>query len=265
MGERLGTGIKSPLETKRQCNHSAILMLEFFVDLSTGWRIFAKSLALSFGAYLLVGCSMTPPTRIQQPMTAKPVANKMDLPVDGAIFHAGVNERPLFEDKRARNVGDILVITIAEKTSGNRKNSGSSSNSNSIDANTPSVAGPLAAPLLKVFSFTGDNSNETANAGSSAATQDFSGTLTVTVIEVLDNGNLLVAGEKHVGLNHGDEFIRFSGVVNPASITGANTVSSSLVADAHIEYKNAGAMSEVVNDMKSLGFLGRFFQSVMPF
>lgn len=220
---------------------------------------------LSAVCILLVGCSMTPPTRIQQPMTARPVDKQVVVPADGAIFRTGVNERPLFEDKRARSVGDILVITIMENTAGNRKTSGSASSSNSINASTPNITGPLGTPVLNVFSVTGANSSKSAISGSGAAAQDLSGTITVTVIEVLPNGNLLVSGEKQMALNQSDEFIRFSGVVNPATISGANTVPSTQVADAHIEYKNAGAMSEVINDTKSLGFLGRFFQSVLPF
>ncbi|MBI5429607.1 MAG: flagellar basal body L-ring protein FlgH [Nitrosomonadales bacterium] len=208
---------------------------------------------------------MTPSTNINQPMTARPIDKQVVAPADGAIFRAGVNERPMFEDKRARNVGDILIITIVEKTAGNRKTSGGSSSSNSINASTPSITGPGGTPIINTFGFAGGNSSKSAIAGSGAATQDLSGTITVTVVEVLPNGNLLVGGEKQVALNNSDEFIRFSGVVNPTTITGANTVPSTQVADAHIEYKNAGAMSEVINDSKSLGFLGRFFQSVLPF
>jgi flagellar L-ring protein precursor FlgH len=82
---------------------------------------------------------------------------------------------------------------------------------------------------------------------------------------VLENGNLQVSGEKIVGINNSDEFIRFSGVVNPTTIAAANTVQSTQVADARIEYRNGGAMGEVVNDAQTLGFLGRFFMSVLPF
>ncbi len=214
---------------------------------------------------VLAGC-MTPPTRVHQPMTAKPVENKVDVPADGAIFHAGVNERPLFEDRRARNVGDILLINIVEKTSGNRKSSSSSSAKSSINASTPSVTvGPLAQLLLKAFTVTSSSDNKTAGAGAGAASEDLTGTISVTVIEALPNGYLLVSGEKQVALNQSDEFIRFSGVVNPTTITGANTVQSTSVADAHIEYKSAGAWNEVVKDAQSLGFLGRFFLSVLPF
>lgn len=214
----------------------------------------------------LAGCVSNPPTNVHQPMTAKPAAKSAAAPANGAIFQAGVNERPLFEDKRARNVGDILTINIVEKTTGNRKSSASASSANSINANTPNVTvGPLEKLLLKAFSLTSSSSNKAAVSGAGSASEDMTGTITVTVIEVLTNGNLLVSGEKQVALNQGDEFIRFSGVVNPATITGANTVQSAQVADARIEYKSAGAMNEVINDVQSLGFLGRFFMSVLPF
>lgn len=218
-------------------------------------------------ALLLTGCaSKVPPSSIHQPTTAKPAEEKVVASMDGAIFHAGVNERPLFEDKRARNIGDILTINIVESTTGTLKSSGSSSTANSINASTPSITrGPLAKLLLKAFSMTSSSSNKTANSGAGAASETLTGTITVTVIEVLANGNLLVSGEKQVALNQSDEFIRFSGVVNPTTITNLNTVQSAQVADAHVEYKSAGAMSEVMNDAQSLGFLGRFFMSVLPF
>ncbi|MGC2166153.1 MAG: flagellar basal body L-ring protein FlgH [Gallionella sp.] len=215
--------------------------------------------------WLLIGCSMTPSTRIQQPLTAIPADRQVVTPADGSIFRAGANERPMFEDKRARNIGDILIITIAEKTTGKRATSGSATSASSINAGTPNITGPGGTPVMNVFSVTGDNSSKSSITGAGAANQDLTGTITVTVVEVLANGNLLVGGEKQLALNNSDEFIRFSGVVNPTTITGANTVPSTQVADVHIEYKNAGAMSEVINDSKSLGFLGRFFQSVMPF
>lgn len=214
----------------------------------------------------LAGCVSNPPTNVHQPMTAQPVAKTVVAPPNGAIFQAGINERPLFEDKRARNIGDILTINIVEKTTGNRKSSNSSTYANSVNANTPGVTvGSAARVLLKAFSITGSNDHSSDTTGAGAASADMTGTITVTVIDLLANGNLLVSGEKRVALNQSDEFIRFSGVVNPATITGANTVQSTQVADARIEYKSAGAMNEVMNDAQSLGLLGRFFLSVLPF
>lgn len=226
----------------------------------------AKSYLAATFFLFLAGCASVPPTSIHQPMTAKPVHRAVVVPADGAIYHAGINERPLFEDRRARNVGDILTINIVEKTTGNRKNSSGSTSANSIAASTPNVTvGPLSKLLLKAFSMGSSSSNKASNTGAGSASEDMTGTIAVTVIEVLDNGNLLVSGEKQVALNHSDEFIRFSGVVNPINISNLNTVQSPQVADAHIEYKNAGAMNEIVNDTQSLGFLGRFFLSVLPF
>ena len=215
---------------------------------------------------LMAACVSIPPTSIHQPMTAKPAVKTVIAHADGAIFHAGVNERPLFEDQRARNVGDILTINVVENTTASRKTSNAANSSNSIAGSTPNVSvGALAKVLLKPFSLTGSNSNKSASSGAGAGSESLTATISVTVIEVLANGNLLVSGEKQVSLNNSDEFIRFSGVVNPIHINNLNTVQSGQVADAHIEYKNAGEMSQVMNDAESLGFLGRFFLSVLPF
>lgn len=87
------------------------------------------------------------------------------------------------------------------------------------------------------------------------------GTLTVTVIDVLPNGNLLVSGEKQMGINEGTEYVRFSGVVNPSTISSANVVTSTQVADARIEFKGRGEMDSA----QAMGWLAKFFLSVLPF
>jgi flagellar L-ring protein precursor FlgH len=81
------------------------------------------------------------------------------------------------------------------------------------------------------------------------------------VIEVLGNGNLVVSGEKQVAIAQGTEYIRLSGVVNPYFINAANTIASSQLADARIEYKESGTISEA----QVMGWLARFFLSVLPF
>ena len=105
------------------------------------------------------------------------------------------------------------------------------------------------------------SSNAFEGSGESAANNVFTGTITVTVVDVLNNGNLMVSGEKQVAINQGNEFIRFSGVVNPATVTTANTVNSSQVADARIEYKGSG----YINESQQMGWLARFFLNVLPF
>ena len=106
-----------------------------------------------------------------------------------------------------------------------------------------------------------ESENTFAGKGDAAANNVFTGNITVTVIEVLANGNLLVSGEKQVSIGQGTEYIRLSGVVNPYFVSGANTIASANVADARIEYKATGAISEA----QVMGWLARFFLSVLPF
>ena len=97
--------------------------------------------------------------------------------------------------------------------------------------------------------------------GESASNNDFTGTITVTVVEVLSNGNMVVSGEKQLGINQGSEFIRFSGIVNPNNIIAGNTVSSTQVANAHIEYRANG----YIDSAQVMGWLSRFFLTFLPF
>ena len=211
----------------------------------------------------LAGCAI-PAANVHQPMTAKPVESKVSVPADGAIFHAGVNERHLFEDRRARNVGDILTINIVEKTTANDKSSGSGDHSGTLATTTPSITRNAATPklLFKGFGIAGSSSGTFSDKSAGAGAVDFTGTITVTVIEVLANGNLLVSGEKQVAVNRNSEYIRFSGVVNPVHIAAGNTVQSTQVADAHLEYKGR---SGVLDTSSVVDVLGRVFLSVLPF
>ncbi|TXT27117.1 MAG: flagellar L-ring protein precursor FlgH [Gallionellaceae bacterium] len=218
----------------------------------------------------IAGCASTPSTRIQQPMTAKPVEQKTVAAQNGAIFQAGVNERPLFEDRRARNVGDILTIVISEATSASEKTSSNAEHSGSVSATTPNITGNLhgstataATPveMLGSLGTSGKSSGKLANKSDTAGSNAFTGNIAVTVIEVLPNGNLLVGGEKQVAIGQSDEFIRFSGVVNPTSITGSNTVSSTQVADVHLEYKGTSS----VDRSAITSIFSRMFFSVVPF
>ena len=105
------------------------------------------------------------------------------------------------------------------------------------------------------------NSNNFQGKGENTSSNNFTGTITVTEIEVYPNGNLLVSGEKQIGLKEGEEFVRFSGVVNPNTITSSNTVQSTQIADARIEYKANGFLDSA----QVMGWLGRFFLTFLPF
>jgi len=215
---------------------------------------------------LLAGCAMVPPSSVHQPMTARPASRDAPAPNNGSIFQTryafqpGYSNRPLFEDRRARSVGDILTININETTAATKKSSSAANRSGSSGLSVTGLAG------LPGKSFLGSNLSASSDSkfsgdGESNSNNAFTGIITVTVTEILANGNLLVSGEKQIGINQGSEFVRFSGVVNPSSISSTNTVSSTQVADARIEYRGNGYIDEA----QTMGWLARFFLSFLPF
>ncbi|HLP98522.1 MAG TPA: flagellar basal body L-ring protein FlgH [Sideroxyarcus sp.] len=211
-------------------------------------------------ASLLSAC--VPSTSIKQPLTARPESKPAASYGNGSIYQAGVNERPMFEDRRARNVGDVLVINIVETTSASGKLSSSADNSGSIALATPSVtAGAAGQTVQTSIGVAGNSAVKSANASASAGSNTFSGSITVTVTEVLANGNLRVAGEKQVAIKNSTEYVRFAGVVNPVNISSSNTVQSTQVADVHVEYKGANN----IDGAAVTSMINRFFFSVLPF
>lgn len=217
---------------------------------------------LKFAALLslLAGCATVPPVNVRQPMTARPVPPAEAPGGNGAIYQAGYTNRPLFEDRRARNVGDTLIITINEVISASKKSSSSASRTGSDTMSVP-ILGALSGSNILKSALSASSANAFAGKGDSASNNAFNGTIAVTVVEVLSNGNLIVSGEKQIGINQGGEYVRFSGVVNPNSISSSNSVSSTQVADARMEYKGTGYIDEA----QTMGWLARFFMSVAPF
>ena len=211
-------------------------------------------------ALILAGCvSTVPATSVHQPMSVRAGSRDVPRQDNGTIFNAA-SSRPLFEDRRARFVGDTLTINIAEKTQASKKSDTKAERSQAMDISVPSV---INLPIKSIQGMTLglEGSNKFGGTGSNTSSNDFISTITVTIIDVYANGNLLVSGEKQLGLKDGEEFIRFSGVVNPNTITGANTVQSTQVADARMEFKSNG----FIEGANSMGWLSRFFLSVWPF
>lgn len=210
--------------------------------------------------FCLQACvTTTPPTAVHQPMTARPAARNETPPASGAIYQAAW-ARPLFEDRRARQVGDTIVINIVEKTAAAKKSNTGAERSQDMAMSVPALF-KVPGKSFQGLNAEASHENKFSGKGESAANNTFSGTITCTVIEVLPNGNLLVSGEKLVAINQGEEFIRFSGVVNPANLSASNTVTSTQVADARIEYKANG----FIDSAQAMGWLSRFFLSFMPF
>ncbi|WP_429461247.1 flagellar basal body L-ring protein FlgH [Paraburkholderia sp. JPY465] len=206
----------------------------------------------------LGGCALVPKQpSIQQPMTAlPPVPPQAQAP--GSIYNPGFAGRPLFEDQRPRNVGDIITIVIAENINATKNSGANASRNGSTNLSVP-TAGFLSGLFAKT-NLSASGANGFAGTGGANASNTFNGTITVTVTGVQANGNLIVSGEKQMMINQGNEFVRFSGVVNPNTISSLNAVYSTQVADAKIEYSAKG----YINEAETMGWLQRFFLNVAP-
>ncbi len=220
-------------------------------------------LAVPAAALALGACStMYPQPRVD--MQPAPVV-KMPEPIpasanNGAIYQ-NANYRPLFEDHRARLVGDIVTVQIVERVSATQKSS------SELDKNGAIGASVSAIPGIAANSFgggraelTGSSSNKSTGKGTNENTNDFSGTITAVVTGVLPNGHLLISGEKQVGVNSNVDVLRFYGQVDPQSIRQGNTVASTAIANVRVEQRGRGAVA----DAHGIGWLSRFFLNLSP-
>nr|WP_237658070.1 flagellar basal body L-ring protein FlgH [Enterobacter cancerogenus] len=214
----------------------------------------------------LAGCAYIPHKPLVEGQTTATPTPIMPGIANGSIFQSGqamnYGYQPLFEDRRPRNVGDTLTIVLQENVSASKSSSANASRNGS------SGLAFEATPEMLTGLFGGDRANTAISGkndfngkGGAAARNTFSGTITVTVRQVLENGNLSVVGEKQIAINQGAEFIRFSGVVNPRTISASNTVISTQVADARIEYVGNG----YINEAQQMGWLQRLFLNLSPF
>lgn len=211
-------------------------------------------------ALLATGCSYMQP-RVQMQETAVP-ALAMEpppaAPAQGAIFQAA-SYRPLFEDHRARLVGDTLLVRIVERVSASQKNTSSIDKAGSAGASISALPGvrPIDFGRARVGA---ESSNSFSGKGATETSNDFTGTITVTVRAVLPNGHLLIAGEKQIGVNANVDVLRFSGQVDPRAIQPGNSVQSVQIANVRLEQRGRGAQA----DAQAMGWLQRVFMSVLP-
>jgi flagellar L-ring protein precursor FlgH len=215
---------------------------------------------------LLTGCNdlvARPSVDVREPTTIRPPAPTAFVPPSaiaepGAIFVAGAH-RGLFEDRRARLVGDVVTIQIQEKYSAKQSSNSTLDRKANIEANVGLL--PFLTPnVTKRMKAEGSSANTFEGKGETGTDNEFTGTITTTVVEVLSNGNLVVVGEKQVGINQNVERLRFSGVVNPSTILPGNVVTSTQVADARLEVRSRGDIDRA----QTTGWLSRFFLSFLP-
>jgi len=224
-----------------------------FFGINAGGSLLLLMLAL----LLLAGCAagpipegrMPPPQIVVAPATA--VAGS-----EGSLYTPN-RGLALFEDTKARGVGDLLTVLLIESTQASKSATTSTSKSSGVELGDITAFGQ---PLNFDTGISGKNNFD--GSGATAQSNKLSGSLTVTVIERLPNGVLRVRGDKRLRLNQGEELMQLEGLVRSADITPANTVTSDRIAEARISYQGKGALA----DANAQGWLQRFFNSPwMPF
>jgi flagellar L-ring protein precursor FlgH len=164
----------------------------------------------------------------------------------------------LFEDPKPYRVGDVLTIILQEQTSASKTAATNTKKDDDIDINVASILG--VSPTHNgntLLNAQIEPSREFSGEADSSQSNSLTGEITVTVVDILPNGNLVVQGEKWLTLNKGKEYIRIAGVVRPQDVTSDNTITSSKLADAQIAYSGEGFLA----DSNEQGWLSKFFSS----
>jgi flagellar L-ring protein precursor FlgH len=225
-----------------------------------------------FLAILISGCTQNEVKRDPNYASVRPIPVEPLERHDGAIFDVR-NNISLFEDYRARRVGDILTVLLEEETDGEKESETSISKSSETTIANPTLFGttpqfnlpsqlPLANTSNNSLAFDLSSENAFDGQGDSDLKNKLTGNISVSVVEILPNGNMVIRGEKVITINQGNEYIRVSGIVSPRDIGYDNSVSSIRIADAQIAYVGDGP----TNDANVMGWLSRFFVSaLMPF
>src|SRR6185312_9086405 len=215
--------------------------------------------ALSALACLLLAACATHRPATEQPLN---LPQFTPPPADGAIFHTGYSAG-LFENPTARNVGDTVTVILHEATAAQKSSQTDTAKATKDSLAAPTVLGnQVTIHGTPFLSGSLNNANSFSGSGDSKQSDSLVGDITVTVVQRLANGNLVVQGEKYIDINQGSEYVRLEGIIRPIDIASDNTIPSSEVADARIAYGEKGALS----DANRPGLLSRFFNSPwMPF
>jgi len=186
---------------------------------------------------------------------------------DGSLWQDDAPLISMFADQKARTVGDIVTIKIAESSAATNKASTATDRSSSLSASVDAFFNmekrfPADQPFFNPFSrVAGGVESDFQGNGTTKRSGDLNAYITALVTQVLPNGNLVVTGSREVLINSENQIIQLTGVVRPRDISADNQVLSTYVADARISYSGTG----VVNDRQKPGWLTNIVMKVWPF
>lgn len=200
----------------------------------------------------LAGCAAPTPL-VQGPVSVRPVAPPTfaERTVTGGIYRANLGNVSLFSDQRKpQAIGDTVKIDISESLNASSVVNSVNSRDNAVSSKGPGTSSDSLGSLLKGLAnmnATASGSDSFTGKGNSQNTATFQARLSAYVINVLSNGNLVVAGERSMSFNGGVTTLRFSGVVNPLDIKAGGIVASGDVVDAKTELVGTGGTADTAS------------------
>lgn len=222
--------------------------------------LYAAILSVGF-SILLGGCSSTyePPVQANDPRFAPivPEYPREQVAQNGALFQPQF-ANSLYSDVTARRVGDIITVQLRENTNASK----------SADTTTSKESGAKVDPILglgnlpmklgpETIQLSMNSTNEFTGDAQANQSNSLTGNISVTVVDVLPNQNLVIRGEKWMTLNSGDEYIRLTGIIRPVDVSPQNIIESTKIANARIQYSGTGSFARA----QEKGWLTRFFDS----
>ena len=209
---------------------------------------------------LLAACAGRP-SRMESFDAALPVNATPPPATGGAIYQAGY-DMPLFENSVAHRVGDVLTILLEEKTDASKSASTTTAKKTKADLPGPTIfGGPITVHGKEIFAGSMNNASSFDGSGDSKQSNVLNGSISVTIVKRLGNGNLLVRGQKMININQGSEYVRLQGIVRIIDIAPDNTVVSSSIADARLEFLSEGDLTSA----SKKGWLSKLYESLRPF
>jgi len=238
-----------------------------------------NGIALASALLLLTGCAGTPfgGKDTREPLTSPPAARPARVvvspetldPAAGAGLWQEATYRSSFQDLRAHKVGDLITVNIVETSQANKKATTKTGRESSINAGISNLMGwegkiskiGVPAEFNNEVMLKASMENDFDGSGETTRNESMTASITARVLEVTPNGNLFIKGSRKVKVNNEAQYITLTGLVRPADVSPDNTVLSSYIAEAAIEYTGSGPVS----DKQRPGWLMRAVDFVWPF
>ena len=225
-------------------------------------RITPKTFLLLAGTALLTGCATTQHAPLKYSEGFEPiypVVEERERQRTGSLFTD--SKESLVGRAKTFRVGDIITVLLNESAQAKRSQNSETKReaANTLPTGASTKIGNIS-PFLGGIDL---NNNGTSSKGSGTANQSatLTGEVAVTITEILQNGNLVLRGEKQLAMSEGTEVIQISGVIRPSDISPNNTVQSRRLANAQIAYRGEGEL----NNASGAGWATKLLFAFFPF